>query len=44
MKYAAPKWALKSQKKLRFKKYTEKHFFSAYLGAEYFMKKRVENP
>ena len=36
--------SIKISKKVCFKKCTEKIFFSAHLGAEYFMKKRVENP
>ena len=34
----------KISKKVCFKKCTEKIFFSAHLGAEYFMEKRVEKP
>ena len=34
----------KISKKVCFKKCTEKMFFSAHLGAEYFMKNKVENP
>ena len=36
--------SIKISKKVGVKKCTEKNIFSAHLGAEYFMKKIVENP